>query len=170
MANYYLDANALIKSSRILQSHKSEQGVENIQQLLEQPNVRIFYSSLTLLEAWKVIYAEFRKGTLGTGRKQKRKILSRILMQLKADISSEPFTQLDIQISEIIMTQAHKLILNYGERYNVGSMDMLHVALIKSSAIEAITMVSSDKGVKNICERENIDIFDPEKIDSDLAQ
>lgn len=163
MANYYLDANALIKSSRILQSHKSELGVENIQKLFEQPGIRIFYSSLTLLEAWKVIYAEFRKGTLGTTRKQKRKILSRILMQLKVDIPSEPFVQLDIQMSEIIMTQAHRLILNYGEGYNVGSMDMLHVALIKNSAIEAITMVSSDKGVKNICERENIDIFDPEK-------
>lgn len=165
MANYYLDANALIKSSSILQRYKDEQGIENIQQLLEQKNARIFYSSLTLLEVNKVIFSEFRKGTLGTSRKQKRKILSRILMQLKADISSAPFESLDIPMSEIITTQAQKLILNHGEDYNVGSMDMLHIALVKNSTIETMTMVSSDRGMKNICEREKIDIFDPEKVE-----
>jgi len=163
MTNYYLDANALIKSSSILQYYKNEKGIAQIQQLLEQPNVHIYYSSLTLLETWKVIYAEFRKDTFGSNRKHKRKALSRILTQLSSTLSSAPFEKLDIQIDESIINLAQGFILKYGERYNVGSMDMLHVALVNKSSFDNFIMVSSDNGIKNICSFEKINHFDPEK-------
>ncbi|NOR71560.1 MAG: PIN domain-containing protein [Methylomarinum sp.] len=163
MENYYLDANALIKSSSILQNYKNEKGIAQIQQLLEQPDVHIYYSSLTLLETWKVIYTEFRKDTFGTNRKNKKKVLSRILTQLTNTLSTAPFEKFDIQIDEIIINHAQGFILKYGERYNVGSMDMLHVALVSKSTSDNIIMVSSDNGVKNICSFEDINHFDPEK-------
>jgi hypothetical protein len=46
---------------------------------------------------------------------------------------------------------------------SVGSLDMLHIALVKCSTIESLTMVSSDNGLKNVCAGENINLFDPEK-------
>jgi len=40
---------------------------------------------------------------------------------------------------------------------------MLHISLVKASLIESLIMVSSDRVVKNICNTENINTFDPEE-------
>jgi len=84
-------------------------------------------------------------------------------MELRSILSTSPFEKLDIQVDEIIINHAQGFILKYGERYNVGSMDMLHVALLSKSASDNIIMVSSDNGVKNICSFEDINHFDPEE-------
>lgn len=63
---------------------------------------------------------------------------------------------------ESTVIKANKLIEHYGITYNVASLDMLHIALIKQSTINDLIMVSSDKVVKTICQNETICIFDPQ--------
>ena len=162
MKNCYFDANTLVKYSA-LPTYREEKGVEIVQRLVNQAEINIFYSSLTLLETWKVLHGELRKGTFGQKRNKAKKNLVNILEQLSTHLSKPPFDILDSQMSEDIMLHAKILIQNYGDYYAVGSMDMIHVALVQNSSIESLVMVSSDKGVKNICDCENIPLFDPEK-------
>ena len=167
MTDYYFDAKALIKYSA-LQDYKSrsgisEKGIDQIQQLISQADNRIYYSSLTLLECWRVLLLSYRKNILGKSRsKHANKALQFIVEKLIADLQSPPFVKLDTEMSEDIVMQAHRLIEHHGTSKNVGSVDMLHIALIKRSAIEMLIMVSSDKVVKNVCIAESIHLFDPE--------
>jgi PIN domain len=163
MAHYYFDANALIKYSA-LQDYKNEQGVDEIRQLVSQPDNTIFYSSLTLLESWNVIFKSYRQGLFGAKQKKKNKALQIIITKLMQDLQYSPFVKLDIPMSENTVTQAHLLIERYGMSKDVGTVDMLHIALVKFSSIESLIMVSSDKVVNNICISLNINSFDPQKL------
>jgi hypothetical protein len=167
MAHYYFDANALIKYST-LQDYKSklgiaETGVNEIRQLMLQPNNTIFYSSLTLLEAWNVLFKSYRKGLFGSRKSRANKALQIIIETLIADLQSPPFEKLDTEMNEKIVTQAQWLVERYGLTKDVGLLDMLHIAFIKCSRVDSLIMVSSDNGVKNVCTSEIISLFDPEK-------
>lgn len=162
MAHYYFDANALIKYSD-LQNYKQEQGVDKIRQIVLQSDNTIFYSSLTLLETWNVVFKSYRQNVFGSNRKKANKALQIIVAKLMQDLQSLPFVKLDIPMNETIVMQAHLLVERYGRSKSVGSLDMLHIALVKCSTIELLTMVSSDNGIKNVCAGENIHLFDPEK-------
>lgn len=163
MLNYYFDANALIKYST-LQEYKAnlgqiEIGVNEIRQIALQENTSIYYSSLTLLECWRVIFSYYRKNIFG---RNKNKALKIVIEKLMVDLQQPIFSKLDVDMSESVISQSHKFIERYGTINNVGSIDMLHVALVKASLIESLIMVSSDRVVKNICNTENINTFDPE--------
>ena len=168
MLNCYFDANALIKYST-LQEYKArlgdaEKGVDEIRQLVSQEDSTIYYSSLTLLECWRVLFLFYRKGILGKSRgKHANKALQIIIEKLMVDLQSPFFVKLDTSMDENIISQAHLLIERYGMSKDVGSLDMLHIALIKGSSIENLLMVSSDRVVKNVCASEGIELFDPEK-------
>ena len=162
MAHYYFDANALIKYST-LQDYKSESGIDEIRQLTSHKDNRIYYSPLTLLECWRVFFASYRQGLFGKNRRKANKTLQIIIERLMTDLQSPPFVKLDAEMNENIIGQAHRLIERHGSSRNVGSIDMLHIALVKCTAIEMLTMVSSDGVVKNVCISENINLFDPEK-------
>jgi hypothetical protein len=164
MANYYFDANALLKYS-ILQNYKTEQGVNEIKNLVLQTDNQIFYSSLTLLESWNVIFKDYRKGIFGNRRKRSTLVLQTIIAKLQYDIQHPPFIKIDSLMDENTVIKANKLIEHYGITYNVGSLDMLHIALVKQSTINNLIMVSSDRGVKTICQKETITIFDPQSIE-----
>lgn len=169
MANYYFDANALLKYS-IFQDYKfrlgfEEKGVEEIRQLVSQSDNAIFYSSLTLLEAWNVLFKTYRKGSFGKIiSRQADTALQTIVLKLTVELKKYPFTKLDAQMNESVVSQAHLLIDRYGMTKAVASLDMLHIALVKSSSIESLIMVSSDNGMKNVCSSESINLFDPEKL------
>jgi hypothetical protein len=158
MADYYFDANALIKYSA-LQDYKNEQGVDEIRQLVSQSDNTIFYSSLTVLESWNVVFKSYRQGLLGIKTRKKNKALQIIIVKLMHDLQNPPFVKLDIPINENIITQAHSLIDQYGRFSDLGTVDMLHIALVKLGSIESLIMVSSDKVVKNICASENIHLI-----------
>ena len=163
MANYYFDANALIKYST-LQEYKAnlgqiEMGVNEIRQIALQENTNIYYSSLTLLECWRVIFLYYRKNIFG---KNKNKAFKIVIEKFMVDLQQPVFSKLNVDMSESVISQAHKFIERYGTINNVGSIDMLHIALVKASLIESLIMVSSDRVVKNICNTENIKTFDPE--------
>jgi hypothetical protein len=149
MADYYFDANALLKYST-LQDYKQEQGVDEIRQLVSQSDNTIFYSSLTLLETWNVVFKSYRQGLFGGNRKRANKALQIIVAKLMQDLQSSPFVKLDMPMNEMVVTRAHLLIERYGMSKSVGSLDMLHIALVKCSTIESLTMVSSDNGLKNV--------------------
>ena len=168
MANYYFDANALIKYS-LLQEYKIrlgeiEQGIDEIQKLVSSHDNKIFFSSLTLLETWKVIFDNYRKGVFGERRKTKNRNLEKVLTQLENDLKQPPFEVLDVIINENVITQSRQLIVRYGSEYNTGTLDMLHLALIQQSTLQDLIMVSSDRGIKTICNDESISIFDPQSL------
>lgn len=168
MSHYYFDANALIKYST-LQEYKTqlgqaEKGVNEVRQLVSQEDNAFYYSSLSLLESWRVLFLNYRKGILGKEKRRKNRALKIILEKLMLDLQTSPFAKLDIEMNEKVVQQAHNLIECYGMAKDVGSIDMLHVALLKSSSIESLIMVSSDRVVKNVCDLESIACFDPEKL------
>ena len=169
MASYYFDANALLKYS-ILQDYKSwyetpEKGISEIKNLVTQEDNIIFYSSLSLLESWSVIFRCYRGDILGKKPKNKNKALQRIINQLQIELQQAHFARLDTNINETTLIQANRLIERYGITNDVGTLDMVHIALIKQSTINNLIMVSSDKVVKMICQKEIINIFDPQSIE-----
>ncbi len=171
MANYYFDTNALIKYSALPEYKaklgKAEKGVSEIRQLAEQENNTIYYSSLTLLECWSVLFLNYRSDIFGKEKRRKKRALHITIEKLMLALQSSTFAKLDSKLNETIVLQARNLIEGYGTKNDVGSMDMLHVALVKASSIEALIMVSSDRVVKNICDMENINTFNPENVVED---
>ncbi|MDD5273262.1 MAG: PIN domain-containing protein [Methylovulum sp.] len=166
MAFYYFDANALLKYS-LLPNYRSEQGVNEVRQLVAQADNTIYYSSLTLLESWNVLFRCYRKNVFGSHRKKAKITLQNILNELTKDLQSSPFAKLDMDINGDVFTQAQLLIGHYGKLKCVGSIDMLHIALIKCYLIQPLIMVSSDKVVKNVCLCEDIGLLDPENRQDD---
>lgn len=96
-----------------------------------------------MLECWRVLFDCYRKDIFGKEKRRKNKALQMVVEKLINDLRDVPFMKLDSEMSESVMVQAHRLIENHGTSKNLGSLDMLHVALVKSSSIESLINLSS---------------------------
>ena len=146
----YLDANALIRY------YSKEEGTLSIRRAFSVSKNEIFISSLTILEFLGVIVKFRRSGKL---RKYE---LKNIVKRLRRDTnkygSNRTFTH--IKFPKSCFKLAETLLIGIAENVSIGANDCIHVAIVKNSEIE-MRMVSSDTGLKKICSKINIEVFDP---------
>jgi len=150
---YYFDANALIKY------YKSEKGSDQIIDLVKIAKP-ILISQLTFLETISV-FIKFRRKKLIRKRQ-----LDDIVKLLKQDI------EYDEKISSFQMISLHNDIFQLAESIllenadaAIQTNDALHLAIVKKQINQTI-MVTSDNSLKNVCERIEIESYNPESAPS----
>ncbi|MCS6836993.1 MAG: type II toxin-antitoxin system VapC family toxin [Anaerolineae bacterium] len=154
MACYYFDTNALYKYYR-----GGEKGAEALERMVGQS--LIFVSALTQLELIQVFFKEQRRGNL------KKRAVQRLVEKMRRDTttdiqSSRPFKM--TAFSLVCFEQAAALLLQHGSDLAFGSLDALHLAIAQElqAAQPGVRMVTSDRGVKAVCERIKLAYVDPE--------
>jgi len=155
MASYYFDTNALYKYYR-----GGEKGVEVLERLVAQS--LNFVSPLTQLEMIQVLLKEQRRGNLK--KKAVRQFVEKMRRDTTGDIRSErPFKMIDFP--SVCFERATALLLLHGGQFDFGSLDALHIAIGQWLQADhpGVKMVTSDRGVKAVCERIKLPCFDPEK-------
>ncbi len=158
--SYYLDTNALLKSSALLMQYKKdEKGVEKVKALIESSLTPVFVSDLSILEGVAKITKFARRDLFGKENRAKgvmEAIISNWITHIKqGDLKSIPVSSDQYAVATGIL-----------KKYpfaDFGAFDALHVAIIGGLGTN-VYMVSSDKGVKNICGLENIPVYDPESM------
>ncbi len=99
----------------------------------------------------------------------RKKMKSKVFRDIRKMISDIEKGQGDIQatilkLNQDAITEAQKLLTKYADQYNFGSHDALIIgSLIAAKQIQGInlTLITSDKGVKAVLEREAWPYFDP---------
>lgn len=154
MPSYYFDTNALLKYYR-----SSAKGSLTVRRLVSSHNVIL--SSLTQLEFTNVLMKEYRRGNL------RRSEAERLVERLRRDISitgvntNRPFRTVEMP-DGIFKRAENLLLLNF--RTDIVANDALHIAIVEklSSAMSDLVMVSSDNGIKYVCNKIALATFDPE--------
>ncbi len=158
--SYYLDANALLKSSALLMRYKKdEKGVEKVKALIESPLTRVLVSDLSLLEGVAKL-TKFARQNLFGKKNRANGVVEAIISDWMGHIKQG--NPKSIPVSSDRYTVATEILKKYPFT-DFGAFDALHVAIVEGLGTN-VCMVSSDKGVKNICELEKIPVYDPEMI------
>jgi predicted nucleic acid-binding protein len=153
---YYLDANALWKY------YRDEVGSLNMRRLIANAPHPCLISPLTTLEFVGVLMRYFRQGQLKC--RAIRKIIARLTREAKPNLQTHrPFATQPLPTGAF--QQAESLQLQYGGTFSIGANDCLHLAMaIRWQAnFPTITMITSNRALKNVCIREGMTIYDPEK-------
>jgi hypothetical protein len=186
---YLLDTNAYA-----LLFHRTESNEAcKLRELLTEGKISSFYiSEITSLEIHSVV-GKYRRGVQTQKQICKRKIIEnkeikdckniwyqkgvkkigrklyRDIQKLIKDIEAQKgsIKACIIKLSENAIAEGANLLVKYSDRYRFGSLD----AMIAGSLIDmkrnsgiALTMVTSDKGLKAVLSEENIPVFDPNKV------
>jgi predicted nucleic acid-binding protein len=152
---YYFDTNPLMKCYR-----ENEKGHENVLFLVKTANP-IFLSPLTCVEVIGVFAKYMRKTT--DNQSYKSKNLKKLVRLLKRSIG---YNENSIRPFRIISTptdvfkQAESILLNNVD-CNIQTNDALHLAIVKKQEFPTV-MVTSDRALKNVCRRMNVEFYDPE--------
>lgn len=170
---YYLDANAIIKYSfyqEYLALHsEQEQGVETVRSLIKSKAGIFYCSNFALLECYhtllKKYWATETCKLFGETRAEQERNIMLIFGRLRKSVQDFEL-HLDITpITANVLVTAQKLTFKYGiQKQKIDSLDAIHLALVlelSSKNKQAITLITSDKRMIEICEKENIAIFDP---------
>jgi predicted nucleic acid-binding protein len=163
MTYYYLDTNALFKYYRghgDLRPLPSESGERRVRELVE--NHGAFVSKLTTLEFIHLLMKNIRRGRLR--QKHVRDAVERLRRDIntRPDSGSRPLTL--IEFSQALFPRAEELLLMYADRFDVGSTDMLHIALVEQRRRDSLDlmMVTSDRGMINVCHQLELPFIDPQ--------
>lgn len=156
MTRYYFDTNALWKYYR----GKEERGYLQLRRLVSQHKQPIVVSSLTVLEFISVLMKERRNGTLK--RRDVRKAANKLSREIGATHTTRPFSI--AVIPQGSFQQAEQLLLQYADRFSFNSHDSLHLAIAVKlqTTIPKITLVTSDRGLQNVCQQISLAFYDPE--------
>ncbi len=142
---YYFDTNALIK----YYAFKDEKGIEITQKIVD--NFPVFISNLTSLEYFKKLMDFFRKKEINKSN------LKKLTQRFYEDTENRFIL---IANPENIFFDAQQLILTYGKTNNISANDALHICIAK--CIPNGIIVTSDRVIKNICDKIQLATFDPE--------
>jgi predicted nucleic acid-binding protein len=166
---YYFDANALVKFFIKDTPNVREKGIKTIQQLVQNNIKSVFISPLTVLECVGTI--------LKFGRRQRntdktyltRKQVNTIISEIKSTISNNsmsyrPFRL--IPMSKNAYLQAEDLLLEH-RKSHLQVNDALHLVTYQALREKIPTkyqliMATSDSGIKTVCEKKQIPVFDGE--------
>lgn len=150
-SRFYFDTAALWKF------YRDEEGSLNIRRLVSSLSSPVFVSSLTALEFFSILMKYRRKGYL------KQRTVRKFVRRMRRDIGSRYFTP--VPIREACFRRAERILLEHGHRDSIGSNDGLHLAIVENARLtfRNLTFVTSDRPLKNVCEKIGIPYYDPEE-------
>lgn len=151
---FYFDANALWKY------YRDEKGSLAIRRLVSNSSDPILISYLTRLECFSVLLKQFRQGHLK--RKWVNKLVQRLRRDTNPDTKIRPFTI--VTWSDHTFRLAEGSLLQYADRWGIGSHDSLHIAIAihLQASFQSITFVTSDRSLKEVCQELKLPTYDPE--------
>ncbi|MDM8521917.1 type II toxin-antitoxin system VapC family toxin [Desulfococcaceae bacterium HSG8] len=151
---HYFDANALFKY------YQDQKGSLNIRRLVSRSPKPVMVSSLTLLECFGVVVKYQRKRLLK--QKDVNKVFKRIRRDAGKNTKIRPFEI--IPMPDGVFRLAQSILLQHARIFQIGSNDALHLAIVKKSEPKASStvMVTSDNSMKNVCDRIQTPVYDPE--------
>lgn len=148
---FYFDTAAVWKF------YRDEQGSLNIRRLVSNLSDPVLVSPLTSLEFVSILMKYRRKRYL------KLRTVRKFVRRLRRDTASRYFTV--IPVDETAFRGAERILLEYGHQQSIGSDDALHLAVVINArpSFPDITFVTSDRSLKNVCEKLGVPCYDPEK-------
>jgi predicted nucleic acid-binding protein len=154
MGSYYFDTNALIYYYVGSDNSRTQ---DRLRQLIREHTM--YVSSLTAIEYIQVLLKKQRKKEL------RRAKLQKLIKHLKDDLqaaSTSPVHFAVLRVPEDVFKRAETLLLQH-ERSDVGVIDCLHIAIVEKERdrISDLTLVTSDKGIKDVCDVIKLPVFDP---------
>lgn len=172
---YYLDANAIIKYSFyqdcLAQHNKQEEGVETIRALI-QNQIGVFYcSNFALLECYHTLLKTYRDTqkcrVFGETLEAQNRNIELVFRNLRKALQ-DSFLHLETTpLTAHILNTAQALTYKYGiQKQKIDSLDAIHLALVLELSLQnqqSVILITSDERMVEICEQENIAIFDPRK-------
>jgi hypothetical protein len=172
---YYLDANAIIKYSfyqeYLLVHSQQEQGVETVRSFI-QSQAGIFYcSNFAFLECFHTLLKKYRDTekckVFGETRAEQERNVKLIFLKLRKSITDSELHIDKTPLTSHVLVSAQKLTYKYGiKKQKIDSLDAIHLALVlelSKKSQQSVTLITSDTGMIEICGKENIAIFNPEK-------
>jgi len=160
-SHIYFDTNALIKY------YRDELGTNNIRNIVTLSEHPIIISPLTIVEFIGNILRFFRSAKLS--KSQLNSIIKRISIDIGPIGTQRKFNI--HKFSDDIFTSSYNLILKHGAIRSIGSYDSMHlscVLLITNNLPTHMVLVTSDRALKTLCEKEKVVHYDPEKCRSCL--
>lgn len=190
-APFLLDTNAYARIFQNHNTRTSEEkdAYDRLMQILHQDLIKAFYiSEITSMEIHSVL-GKYRRGILSQRQQCTREIainggntrcnhiwishgtrkMSQKLYQDMKKMTSDIEAQRgDIQatilaLDSICIEEARTILTRYADKYNFGSHDALIAGSLLAKKQEGLnlTLVTSDKGFKNVLANESINFYDP---------
>ncbi|MCX7093619.1 MAG: type II toxin-antitoxin system VapC family toxin [Methylobacter sp.] len=172
---YYLDANAIIKYSffqEYLDMHnQQEDGVQTVRSLIKSQDGIFYCSNFAVLECWHTLLKKYRDTekckVFGKTRAEQERSINLIFLKLRKSIKSSELHIDQTPLTAHLLVSAQKLTYKYGiQKQKIDSLDAIHLALVLELSLrnqQPVILMTSDRGMIDICEKENIAIFNPEK-------
>jgi predicted nucleic acid-binding protein len=170
-----MDANAIIKYSFYQEYldlyREQEDGVEILRSLIQNHTGVFYCSNFALLECWHTLLKKYRDNgkckIFGETRAEQERAINLIFKRLRQAINDSALTLDTTPLTAHILVKAQKLTYKYGiEKRKIDSLDAIHLALVSELSKtwqQSVTIITSDEGMIEICENENIEIFNPSK-------
>jgi hypothetical protein len=172
---YYLDANAIIKYSfyqEYLALHsEQEQGVETVRSLIKSQAGIFYCSNFALLECYHTLLKKYRDTQnckiFGATRAEQERNIKAIFWRLRKSVQDAELQIDTTPLTANILVKAQKITYKYGiQKQKIDSLDAIHLALVFELSArnnQAVILITSDDGMIEICEKEDIAVFDPRK-------
>ncbi|SJM93159.1 hypothetical protein CRENPOLYSF2_3100009 [Crenothrix polyspora] len=171
---YYLDANAIIKYSFYQESlarhGQQEKGVETVRSLIHSQAGIFYCSNFALLECFHTLLKKYRDTqkckVFGETRAEQERNIKSILLRLRKSVKDSELHLESTPLTAHVLVTAQKLTYKYGiQKQKIDSLDAIHLALVielSAKNQQVVTLITSDAGMIDICEKEGIAIFNPE--------
>lgn len=147
---YYYDTCAIAKAFHI------ERGSDVILKLLEADTSNAFISELTLTEFYSTTYKKLRAREIS-----KEAVALQVCQKFETAMHYFNIVNAD----GLIYTEAKNLISKWGSKYDIRTLDSLHLAtFVQLRHLDEITFVSADKKLCNIAKQLGFDVINPEQM------
>ena len=149
--NYFFDSSALIKL------YHPETGSQRVEALFGGPDRRIIISRLAGVELHSALALKTRTGNLDPQRSAALRI------RFLSDIASGAITV--VAVSEFHYPAAERLIVRYGDRNGLRTLDALHLAVALEVQLRAgvDAFVAADKIFCEVATLEGFVVLNPEQ-------
>ena len=128
--NYFFDISALIKL------YHQEIGFEKTRSLYNEPTAEIYISQLAYTEVYSAFYVKLRNKEI-----KDEKIILEAIHDFEIDMQYISV----IAVDELIINKSKSLIIKFGMKHALRTLDALHLASVDVIAgMEEITFVTAD--------------------------
>ena len=140
--------------------YQAEVGSLWVRRFVSREDAPVVLSALTLVEYVGRLMYWCRDDKLS--RRDVRRLVERLRRDIGPESSSRPFCA--VAVPDRAYTEAEKLLLLHGSGTRIEANDGLHLAIVVCLRENDpnVTMVTSDRPMKAICEKLSIPFLDPE--------
>ncbi len=144
---YYFDTSALVKI------YHKEEGSDTVITLFEEEGVINYLSQLTFTEFSCTLYRKFRNKEI-----TEEKDVLQTIRHFEIDMQYENVINLD----ENVFSEAKNLIVKWGGKFSLKTLDALHLAsFVQLAQLNEITFVCADVKLCELVAESGYDVINP---------